>query len=676
MTRDELISRTRQLIDEGDRLLAQPSMGAMQLWLQLSDDLLATAWGSMDRYHLAWLMVGKPKSIVRGRPMTPDEEAAYVREVASQKTAALRMSLDAVDRQGMPFVGETGGGLGEGGTADRSEPGVDDRPRPWPTERRIVPACPRTRRSPIAWRRPAAGPRPIGTTMSAGLHVLTACSGDREPATWSPPSAAPGACRHPTRSPPTTSCSGSGSTSWRPGIVDAYYGPAELKARVDMEQVPTAARLRADAVALIDRLDREVEDEARRAWLTAQVVALEAQARALGGEPPPYLEHVELAMGFAPLRRDDGLFDAAARVIDGLLPGPGSLDDRLQAWDRSLEVPEASLPDVVDWLLTTFRARAARDFGLPEPEGVAVTFVRDQPWSAYNWYDGGRRSRIDVNLDLPVRAPSLIPTIAHETYPGHHLEQAWKEADLVDGEGRLEASILLINTPESPISEGLADVGTAFASPLAERAELLVELFERAGMAVAEDATGAREIADRAVALAGPRETLRAARGTRRCAATRTAHRMPRCSAISARPVGSPPSRRPRPSSSSSTRSGEPTRSSMPTEPSSSSGGSRRHRRPSAWGASAASSTSRSRRVDSSRSWAERDRGARPRSPGKPGHREAGGGAGQHGEADDGEDRQAPAGLDCGQPRLQLVALLGLARASTSRADWSIAWAS
>jgi hypothetical protein len=113
MTRDELISRTRQLIDEGERLVAQPSLGAMQLWLQLSDDLLATAWGSMDRYHLAWLMVGKPKDIVRGRPMTPVEEAAYVRDVTTQKTAALRMSLDAVERQGMPFVGETGGpGLG------------------------------------------------------------------------------------------------------------------------------------------------------------------------------------------------------------------------------------------------------------------------------------------------------------------------------------------------------------------------------------------------------------------------------------------------------------------------------------------------------------------------------------------------------------------------------------
>ena len=45
--------------------------------------------------------------------MTAEEEAAYVREVADQKTAALRMSLDAVERQGMPFAGETGG-LGAG----------------------------------------------------------------------------------------------------------------------------------------------------------------------------------------------------------------------------------------------------------------------------------------------------------------------------------------------------------------------------------------------------------------------------------------------------------------------------------------------------------------------------------------------------------------------------------
>jgi hypothetical protein len=62
----------------------------------------------MDRYHLVWLSVGHPRDAVRERAMTADEEAAYVREVAIQKTAALRMSLDAVERQGMPFLGEDG----------------------------------------------------------------------------------------------------------------------------------------------------------------------------------------------------------------------------------------------------------------------------------------------------------------------------------------------------------------------------------------------------------------------------------------------------------------------------------------------------------------------------------------------------------------------------------------
>lgn len=109
MTRDELIARTRQLVEEGDRLQADPTLRGLQTWLQLSDDLLVAAWGSMDRYHLAWLMVGKPKSVIRGRAMGLDEEAAYVREVAEAKTSALRMSLDAVERQGMPFVGEERG---------------------------------------------------------------------------------------------------------------------------------------------------------------------------------------------------------------------------------------------------------------------------------------------------------------------------------------------------------------------------------------------------------------------------------------------------------------------------------------------------------------------------------------------------------------------------------------
>ncbi|MEO8469347.1 MAG: hypothetical protein ABI573_06730 [Chloroflexota bacterium] len=107
MTRSELIARTNQLIEEGARLQGNPSFDALRTWLQLSDDLLSRAWGSMDRYHLSWLQVGRPKQIVRGRPMEPEETAAYVREVAAAKTAVLKMSVDAAGRKNMPFVGET-----------------------------------------------------------------------------------------------------------------------------------------------------------------------------------------------------------------------------------------------------------------------------------------------------------------------------------------------------------------------------------------------------------------------------------------------------------------------------------------------------------------------------------------------------------------------------------------
>ena len=97
-----------------------------------------------------------------------------------------------------------------------------------------------------------------------------------------------------------------------PGLVDGYFGPADLKAQVDMEQPLPPARLRDDAAALRQRLAAEVVEDDRRAWLDAQLVALETQAAALAGEPLPYLEHVARCFAFRPPRRPDAAFEAAA----------------------------------------------------------------------------------------------------------------------------------------------------------------------------------------------------------------------------------------------------------------------------------------------------------------------------------------------------------------------------
>jgi hypothetical protein len=296
-----------------------------------------------------------------------------------------------------------------------------------------------------------------------------------------------------------------------PGLIDAYFGPAALKARVDMEPRRGPAALRDDAAALRERVAVAVPEPDRRTWLTAQLIALETQAAVLAGDPISYGEHVTRAFDFVPRRVPEAVLDDAARIVDELLPGDGDLVSRIAAWDGSLAVPAERRPAVMDWLLQDFRMRAAELFGLPSGERLRVTYVRNQPWSAYNWYDGGLQSRVDVNTDLPTHLPGFARTVAHEAYPGHHLEHAWKEADLVE-RGRVECSALTINTPECFISEGLADAGFDFVSPPAERADLLAEVFELAGIPEGADPVRRRDVAERATTLLRARETLRTAR--------------------------------------------------------------------------------------------------------------------------------------------------------------------
>ena len=298
-----------------------------------------------------------------------------------------------------------------------------------------------------------------------------------------------------------------------PGTVDGFYGPAELKARVDMEQLRPPARLAEDAAALRDRLASEVPDDApRRAWLDLQLVALETLARVRAGEDIPYLEQVRRCFAITPTRRPDARLDAAAAALDALLPGDGSLAERQAAEDARWTIPPDRVRAVVDALVPRYRAWAERHFDIPPGDDLAVNLVTGQPWSGYNWYDGGYRSRVDFNLDLPVFLPRFVGVVAHETYPGHHLEHALKEAVLVEAHGHGEASALLINTPECLISEGLANLGRELVVPPESLADLLVELAPVAGLPLAGDAPALRAAAAGQAAIREQREVLDEAR--------------------------------------------------------------------------------------------------------------------------------------------------------------------
>jgi hypothetical protein len=237
------------------------------------------------------------------------------------------------------------------------------------------------------------------------------------------------------------------------GIVDAYYGPPELAAAVDAEQRVEPRELVAAAEALLDELGD--------GWLRDQVVGLRTYAGMLAGERRSYADEVEGCFGVRPTSTDEAVFAAAHERLDELLPGDGPLAERLERWEDSIRVPAEHVQGTLVAVVEEARAWTLRLVELPEGEGVVVEAVRDVPWMAFCAYLGELRSRIAVNVDLPLSAAELLVVAAHETYPGHHAERAVKEHVLVRGRGLLEETLVLVPTPQSLVSEGIAKVAPA-----------------------------------------------------------------------------------------------------------------------------------------------------------------------------------------------------------------------
>ena len=105
MSRSAFLGATDALIADGERLLAEPDWNLFRAWLLNSDELLERVWGRMDRYHLAWLNVGRD-SAPPGSQLDQEGIARFVAEVASAKLAVLRTMRSAVAARGWSLLSE------------------------------------------------------------------------------------------------------------------------------------------------------------------------------------------------------------------------------------------------------------------------------------------------------------------------------------------------------------------------------------------------------------------------------------------------------------------------------------------------------------------------------------------------------------------------------------------
>jgi hypothetical protein len=239
------------------------------------------------------------------------------------------------------------------------------------------------------------------------------------------------------------------------GFVDFYYGPPELAERVKGEE-PAAPGTLVDEARELARSVGDLGDPQRERWLKAQLEGLAAVAERLDGRPMSYAEEVRRCYGvdLDPATEDE--LAAAHRRLDELLPGTGPLGERYRAWRRGRELPLDAVLPAAEALVAELRRRTDELFGLPEGEGAEIELVANKPWAAFNYYLGGRRSRVALNTDVPLRAEVLPELVAHEIYPGHHTENVLKETLLVDGRGQLEETIAPVGTPQALVAEGIA----------------------------------------------------------------------------------------------------------------------------------------------------------------------------------------------------------------------------
>ena len=273
--------------------------------------------------------------------------------------------------------------------------------------------------------------------------------------------------------------------------VDAYYGPPEWKTEAAASKT-TVDQIGKGAAALLEELkavrpgDAEI-DRLRHQYLERQLSALAARVRMLSGERLSFDEESRALYDAVAPRHPESHFQAILDKLEKRFPGAGPLVTRYDEFRRAFVIPPAKLDAVFKTAVQGCRQRTAKHVALPAGESFVIEYVTNKSWSGYNWYQGGYRSLIQVNTDLPIFIDRAIDLACHEGYPGHHVYNALLEKHLVKDRGWPEFSVYALFSPQSLIAEGTANFGIEVAFPGKERvAYEKATLFPAAGLDAAK----------------------------------------------------------------------------------------------------------------------------------------------------------------------------------------------
>ena len=257
------------------------------------------------------------------------------------------------------------------------------------------------------------------------------------------------------------------------GYVDAYYGPAEIRAAAESAALDKATLRNnvADLRESLAALRRAGDGEPRRiAFLDKQLIAADTRLAMMMGEKFTFTDEAERLFGVRPTLKPLSAYDAGLAEIAKLLPGDGPLAARVDAYLDRFTIPKDKLLPVFEASIAACRARTARHIALPPGEAFKLEFVTGKSWSGYNYYQGDFNSLIQINTDFPIRLSRAVDLGCHEGYPGHHALNFLLEQRLTRGRDWIEYSVYPLYSPQSLIAEGTANYGIEMAFPGGDKA--------------------------------------------------------------------------------------------------------------------------------------------------------------------------------------------------------------
>jgi hypothetical protein len=280
----------------------------------------------------------------------------------------------------------------------------------------------------------------------------------------------------------------------QPSLVEQWLGPPAWRPG-PRRPVPD---LRAEIATLqqaVHAAASDPESHLRLRYLQRQVASLYLAARRLSGESMTFADEARAAFGeraaawLTPPSESSAALEQARTILDQRLPGPGPLHDRYTAFRKAYAIAPHRLTSTLQQAMQHCRDRIRAKVALPDDEQVTLETEGRLGLAGMATYETALRSRVAIDVSGPLDVARAMWLVAHETYPGHHVQHVLGDRELVQRRGWTERALFPAFGSHLLVAEGAAEAG----------ADLLLDgsQFDEACHAIAPTAgTPARAVAD------------------------------------------------------------------------------------------------------------------------------------------------------------------------------------